>query len=155
MPTEEDPKALELRKLHWKDEVWFCFGVLNVIFSTWLLTAFPFKYWIWHCIKNTVLIFTNFFEKRKTKTHYFLLDFCYLANYLSVVYFILCFLKVNVITQLDPFGPMIFRVLFSWVNGPLVLSIAAFRNSLVFHSADHMTILAVHVGPALAVYGMR
>jgi hypothetical protein len=83
------------------------------------------------------------------------LDFCYLANYLSVVYFILCFLKVNVITQLDPFGPTIFRVLFSWVNGPLVLSIAAFRNSLVFHSADHMTILAVHVGPALAVYGMR
>eukprot|EP01036_Dinobryon_divergens_P027573 gene27573-36372_t len=31
--------------------------------------------------------------------------------------------------------------------GPLALSIALFRNALVFHSADHMTILAVHIDP--------
>ena len=39
--------------------------------------------------------------------------------------------------------------------GPLALSIALFRNALVFHSVDHMTILAVHIGPPLACYGMR
>jgi hypothetical protein len=149
----------EVRKLHFKDEMWYCVGVTNVIFSTWLLTAFPHMYWIWHCIKNTSLLVKNFFSKKSQKKHFFLLDFCYLANYLSVLYFSICILKANLLEflrdYLDHLGPMLFRVAFSWVSGPVLCSIAAFRNSLVFHSEDNMTILAVHLGPSLAVYGMR
>lgn len=56
---------------------------------------------------------------------------------------------------LNDLGPMLFRVAFAWANGPLALSIAVFRNSLVFHSFDHIAVLAVHIGPPLAIWGMR
>eukprot|EP01038_Epipyxis_sp_PR26KG_P011439 gene11439-15326_t len=55
----------------------------------------------------------------------------------------------------DNFGPTLFRVAFSWCVGILATSIAVFRNSMVFHSDDHITILAVHISPNLAIYGMK
>ena len=56
---------------------------------------------------------------------------------------------------LNDLGPTIFRMFFTFSTGPLAISIALFRNSLVFHSFDHMCILAVHIGPPLTLYGMR
>jgi hypothetical protein len=46
-------------------------------------------------------------------------------------------------------------MLFTSCVGPLALSIAAFRNSLVFHATDQITILAVHFAPNCAIWGMR
>ena len=58
-------------------------------------------------------------------------------------------------SYIQTMGPLVFRVFFTWCVGPLALSIATFRNSLVFHSSDQIIILAVHISPNLAVYGMK
>lgn len=58
-------------------------------------------------------------------------------------------------SYIQAMGPLVFRVFFTWCVGPLALSIATFRNSLVFHSSDQIIILAVHISPNLAVYGMK
>ena len=95
----------------------------------------------------------------------FLCDFCYITNYFTFAYFLVCILKVkyptifSIFLSIDGpnrvFGPIIFRVLFGWSTGVLAAAVALFRNSLVFHSFDHMCILAVHIGPPLVLYGMR
>jgi hypothetical protein len=107
-----------------------------------------------------VLILYRLVRWRKIKWHYFLWEYCYVVNYFTLVYFAVCLLKKHVPTLqflhvLDSFGQEFFRVAYSYAMGPLALSILAFRNGLVFHSLEHLTILAVHFGPAAAIYGMR
>lgn len=152
---------MKIQKASAVDEACFTIGVFNVVFSTWVLSVYPWNYWIWHCVKNLTLLLIRLERFYRKGWHYFLLDFCYIVNYLSVIYFITCILKANVPQffflrrYLNHLGPMLFRVAFAWANGPLALSIAVFKNSLVFHSFDHIAILAVHIGPPLAIWGMR
>ena len=78
-----------------------------------------------------------------------------------VAWVIICLVKATYrdlfasLCVLNDLGPTIFRMFFTFSTGPLAISIALFRNSLVFHSFDHMCILAVHIGPPLTLYGMR
>jgi hypothetical protein len=97
---------------------------------------------------------------KKIKWHYFLLEYCYVVNYFTLLYFAVCFAKrhfpiLAFLKIFDPLGYSLFRIAFAFANGPLALSVIAFRNGLIFHSLDHLTILAVHIGPACAMYGMR
>ena len=143
------------------DENCFVIGVFNLMFCTFLISAFPWMYWIWHSAKMMTLLLYRLHKFSKIKFQYFLLDFCYTANYWSIFYFAICILKskfkilepLNVL--FNPWGNMIFRVLFTWCVGPLAMSIAFFRNSLVFHSSDQIIILATHLSPNLAIYGMK
>ena len=144
------------------DQRKFSYGVFNLMFSTWLITAYPHCYWIWHSVKLTFLLLGRYFNFKKLKWQYFLLDFCYTVNYWSILYYFIAYLKshefsgVHILRDIfNPLGPLIFRVFFTWCVGPLALSIPAFKNSLVFHSSDQIGILAVHLSPNLAVYGIR
>ena len=144
-----------------RDEFCFVIGVFNLMFSTFLISAFPWVYWIWHSLKMVVLLSYRLHKFSKIKFQYFLLDFCYTANYWSFLYYAICLLKSNITALeplnalLNPLGSIVFRILFTWCVGPLALSIAFFRNSLVFHSSDQIIILATHLSPNLAIYGMR
>jgi hypothetical protein len=46
-------------------------------------------------------------------------------------------------------------VVFVFANGPLLVAIVAWRNSMVFHSLDKTTSLFIHVFPALLTYCTR
>jgi hypothetical protein len=146
--------------MNW-EEVSFILGVLNLLFSTWLISYAPWNYFLWHVVKNTGLLIIRLNTFVKIKWGFFLLDFCYVINYLSFAWVIICLVKATYrdlfasLCVLNDLGPTIFRVFFTFSTGPLAISIALFRNSLVFHSFDHMCILAVHIGPPLTLYGMR
>jgi hypothetical protein len=138
----------------------FTMGVINVAGSSWLIGSFPECYWIWHLIKMAILLGYRFYRFSEIKMQYFLLDWCYVINYLSVIYYLICVLKANIpafagANTLNVAGPILFRIAFTCVTGPLAMSILAFRNSLVFHSLDQIIILAVHWSPNLALWGMR
>lgn len=47
------------------------------------------------------------------------------------------------------------QVVFAFSHGPLLWSILAFRNSLVFHSLDRVTSLFLHFFPALVCWAAR
>jgi Protein of unknown function (DUF2838) len=159
-PTDKPKRRIATGKVR-HDENCFTIGVFNLMISTFLISAFPWNYWIWHTAKMLVLLMYRRFKFAKIKYQYFLLDFCYTANYWSILYYGVCLLKNNVElfsplnSILNPWEGILFRVLFTWCVGPLAVSIAFFRNSLVFHSSDQIIILATHLSPNLAVYGMR
>lgn len=138
----------------------FCIGVSNLVLTTWILARFPHCYWIYYCIKNLALLIARYFVFKKRKEVWYMLEFCYLTNYLSIFYFVICVAKRHIpalafLREFDYLGYYLFRVAFTWVNGPLAMSIAKFNNAIVFHSVMHIGITAVHIGPALALWGLR
>lgn len=136
-------------------------GVVNVLFSVYLLTKQPWNYFLYHSFKNTIYLVKRYFNFKSKKHSWFLTEFCYVVNFLIFAYIGICMIKKFVPAlaflkpHLDPFGPLLFRVGFTWSMGPVAISIAFFRNALVFHSIDHMTILAIHIGPPLVCYSFR
>lgn len=77
----------------------------------------------------------------------YILDFCYYANLLFIVY----------LSQLyDPeYRDTLFKVSFMFANGPIIFAIPLYRNSLVFHSLDRMTSVILHISAPLVFYQIR
>jgi len=129
-----------------KDEFNFFFGVSNVMFLSWLVGAFPFAYWIYHSISIILLLKIRLLDFSSKKQQFWLLDYCYVVNYMVLLFYLLSLAGVC------PWQKVVFRILFTSCVGPLALSVAAFRNSLVFHSSKNLVILAVHFSPNLALW---
>jgi Protein of unknown function (DUF2838) len=151
----------EVSKLVRKDERSFSFGVLNLIFSSWLVGSAPHLYWIWYSVKIVFLLTRRVVKYTAKKWQFFLIEFCYLVNYWSVIYYAICLIEANTSfldsyrSWLDPLGVPLFRVAFTWCVGPVAMSVPILHNSLIFHSSDQITILTVHLSPNIALYGMR
>lgn len=127
------------------DKICFIFGVLCVMTTCYLLGASPDAgYYVWHAILVNVLVIYRIKMYYDLKYHYYLFDFCYFAN----VVFSYFLMK-------DPTSKRLFYISFMWSTGPLALAIGAFRNSLVFHSVDHLTSLTIHVIPLLSAWNMH
>lgn len=142
-------------------EICFTLSVSNIILSTYILAKTPWHYWLFHSLKNSIYITSTYIRNIKRNWTWFLADFCYVVNYMTFFYFALCVAKANLPAlaflkpHLDPLGPTLFRMAYTWSTGVLATSVGAFTNSMVFHSPAHMSILAVHIGPPLVVYTFR
>lgn len=160
VPSSDEPKV-NTTNSRLADEITYVFGVSNFAFSAYILGKFPYFYWIWHAIKNSVLLLDRLHKYTKKKEHLYLLEFCYICNYCTFLYTALCLARAYIpglsvyLEPLARYEATFFQIIFSWSVGVLALAIVFFRNSLVFHSADHTTILAVHISPNLALYGMK
>lgn len=80
---------------------------------------------------------------RKFKWQYFMIDFCYFANTLTFIY--LWF----------PDNGNLFRVVFGLANGPVLMAVVVYRNSLVYHHHDKITSCYIHFLPALLTFCIR
>jgi hypothetical protein len=69
-------------------------------------------------------------------------DFCYYTNFLCLV------ALVYPSTALR-------QLVFLYAMGPLAWAIAAWRNSLVFHSIDKITSVFIHAFPGLLAFSWR
>jgi hypothetical protein len=128
------------------DEIYYFIGVANVMFSSWLIGAYPHCYWIHHTVKMIILLTIRIVKFTEKRLQFWLFDYCYVINYLLLLYYLLS------LAGSCPVPQIVFRILFTSCVGPLALSIAAFRNSLVFHSSDNIVILAVHFSPNVAIW---
>ena len=81
---------------------------------------------------------------RKKKQHFLLVDFCYWANWLCLMYI-----------WVLPKNTALFQVVFLCANGPLAWSVLAFNQSLVFHKWQQVVSVFIHVSPMLLTYGLR
>lgn len=127
-----------------QDKLLFTVGVINFALTCYLAGSRPS--WIpnLYAVKFISLISWRVYAYRKEKFGYFLLDFCYFANLLLILY--LWWL---------PEDALFFQVVFAFSNGPLGMAVLAWRNSLVFHSLDKVTSLFMHIEPVLVTYIAR
>lgn len=159
--TKQPKKRVPVPAKVKRDEWCFVLGITNLLVTTWLVSAFPHMFWCFHAFKMALLLGYRLVKFAAKKWQFFLLDFCYCVNVWSVATVTTAVLVSNVDAlhvwrpAVASVGPAVFRAFFTWCVGPLALSVAFFRNSLVFHSSDQAIILAVHLSPNLALYGMR
>jgi len=140
------------------DEVAFSVGVFAVIVSAWLAGAYPYCFWILHAVGLTFLLRYKLYINAQENKQWYLIDYCYIVNYLLIIYYILCALGTvvpDVQDLMQSIGPILFRCLFAACAGPLALATVALRNSLVFHDWNMLCIFMVHFSPNLALWGMR
>ena len=103
-----------------------------------------------HVQKAIILLSYRWYAYKKTKFHYFLFDFCYFTNILTLVYIWIPSFIID-----DSYRGELFTTCFSFAMGPLVSAIVLWRNSLVPHSIDKMTSLFIHISPSLTLWGIR
>ena len=127
------------------DKLTFIFGVLVLMTTCFLIGRFPNDlYYVWHAVLVNILVIYRIKMYYDLKYHYYLFDFCYFANCIFS-YFLL----------MDPYNKRLYHIVFMYSTGPLALAIGAFRNSLVFHSIDHLTSLTIHAIPMFSAWNLR
>lgn len=101
-------------------------------------------YFNWHSVVMSVWIFLKWVYYKSRGWHYYMTDFCYLANTITVIFL-----------NFFPKNEYLFIATFMWANGALCVSVGAFRNQMVFHSFDNLSSLALHAGPLCYSYVMK
>ena len=113
------------------------------------LTAFiigrsPSQYYVYWTVKSVLLFTWRFISYRRKSLQWLMLELCYFGNFLGLIHVWLC-----------PESMAQRRLAFAFASGPLMFSIAAMRNSLVFHDVDKSTTLMMHASPAMAAWTLR
>lgn len=102
------------------------------------------RFYYFVCVFVPMLTLIRAIHYRSKGWHYYMVDFCYFSCF-STLYFI----------SLDRTNEKLFRTLFLFANGALAMSVAAFRNSMVFHRLDYMISVMIHVVPMLTTLRIR
>lgn len=135
---------LDPSRIMFRDKVVFFLGVINVALISFWMGASPGTYYHYWAAKCGVLFPLRWWSYKKRNMHYMMLELCYFGNFIGIahVYF-------------WPYSPLLRKLAFSFAAGPLMFTILATRNSLVFHDFDKTTTLMMHASPAIALYTLR
>ena len=126
------------------DKISFVLGVLTIMVIEAVLLLAPDQMSKLYTALLIPLLILRYIIYRSDLQHYFMYDFCYYAQILMIVHM---YKYPNNI----PLG----KAMFSISNGPLLLAIVMWRNSLVFHSTDKMTSIFIHILPSLVTFCHR
>ncbi|KAK9805607.1 hypothetical protein WJX72_007502 [[Myrmecia] bisecta] len=137
-------KQITPGKILLRDKVAFVLGTVLATLSAYWLGCSPTTFYRAYTIEAVILFTLRFIIYRAKKWHYYMMDFCYVANVLLLVHI-----------WFYPHLAWLHKVTFAFASGPLAWSVVAFRNSLVFHSLDKITSLFLHWVPACLVWTAR
>ncbi|CAE8612354.1 unnamed protein product [Polarella glacialis] len=138
-------------------EMGYTIGILNYSITIFALARFPQYFWIVHMVKAFVYLPWRFIRFLERGWEWYMIEFCYLNTYLTVVCCILSFLRVfvGVDNPLHPYNHALLRVGFSFANGALMWAVVMFNNKLVFHDVDNTCSVYIHLSPALLFWSLR
>ncbi|KAJ1439890.1 hypothetical protein SESBI_02112 [Sesbania bispinosa] len=119
-------------------------GVLGFGGFCFLLGARPQDIPLVYCVFYVVFVPLRWIYYRFKKWHYYLLDFCYYANTIFLVYLLFY-----------PRNEKLFMVCFSFAEGPLAWALIVWRCSLVFSSVDKIVSVLIHLLPGLVFFTIR
>lgn len=117
-----------------REKISFIAGVVNIFVSGYLIGAYPEHFYIWYSLQLAYFMPIRYYNYHKKGYHYFLADLCYFVN-------LLCILSIWVF----PRSKRLLISTFCLTFGNNAISIALWRNSLVFHSHDKVVRYATHL----------
>lgn len=126
------------------DKVSFVCGVLIIMIIEAVLLLAPENMHLLYTALLVPLMVARYIMYRADQQHYFMYDFCYFAQLLMVTHI-----------YVYPNNIQLEKAIFSISNGPLLLAIVMWRNSIVFHSFDKMTSMFIHLLPSLVTFCHR
>jgi len=129
------------------DKITFTLGVLNICATQYFIVGAPDKYWMWYSTIMPILMMGRWKHFSDNGFQYFMLDFCYSVNLLTLVHLFFLY-KLS-------WAEDIFKVAYIMSTGPLPAAIPVWKNSLVFHDVDKMISVYVHTLPMCLYYTLR
>ncbi|KAJ3017597.1 hypothetical protein HKX48_003462 [Thoreauomyces humboldtii] len=139
LQSQRTPAAVKNR-----DKFAFVIGVTNMWITALLLGMWPTLLPAFFVLKTTTLLLVRLILYKRKRWHYFMFDLCYFQNALLVLLILFPGSHVH-----------LFCANWGLANGPVLVAITAWRNSLVFHSLDKMTSLNLHFDPPLTLFAIR
>lgn len=130
--------------MKYRDKLVFMSTCMNVGFGSFLLGRYPCYFYYYYMLYALTLIPLRFVNYRLQNWHYFMLDFCYYANFTTISYL-----------YLYPQNELLFNIASAFSFGPLLIAVPLFTNSFVPHSIDKITSLVIHILPGLALWGLQ
>lgn len=123
------------------DKVAFFSGVFGLLITEAVAVKYPEKFWVFYCVAMPILLLTRMVYYVQLKWQYFMIDFCYFSH-AATMYF-----------HLYDYGNVkLYRTIFTFSNGPILIAIPIWRNSLVFHSWDKVQSVFIHLWPAVLTW---
>ncbi len=126
------------------DKFSFVCGVLIIMIIEAVLLLAPEKMYLLYTALLIPLMVARYIMYRADLQHYFMYDFCYFAQIMMLLHM-----------YKYPNNMQLGKALFSVSNGPLLLAVVMWRNSIVFHSFDKMTSMFIHLLPSLVTFSHR
>jgi len=127
-----------------RDKLGFTAGIALLIFTEYVFLVHVEWIAAWYTAVIIPLYLIRYVMYHADKTHYFLIDFCYVINLLLLF-----------TLHYYPNSQVLFKASFALATGPVPVAIIAWRNSLVFHSLDKVTSVVIHLLPCGIVFCMR
>lgn len=137
-------KTPDNRSVRLRDKISFAIGVSNTCTTPLVVARAPEWIPLYYTLQFMYFITFRVIEYKAKRWHYFFFDLCYLANALMLLFL-----------WVFPSSTLLFSVVFTMTNGPVLWAIITWRNSLVFHSLDKITSVFIHIFPALVTYVLR
>jgi len=126
---------------YYSDKFSFVLGVFVLCTTEFVALRYPEHFGIFYVVLVSIMMALRLYMYAKNRYLYFLIDFCYFAN-------ASCFVSVLAL----PDNARLWRLNYAVSNGTLMGALLAWRNSLVFHSLDKVTSIAIHFLPGLLTY---
>jgi hypothetical protein len=123
------------------DKVAFFSGVFGLLITEAIAMKYPEKFWMFYLLAMPVVLITRVFYYVQLKWHYFMIDFCYFSHAATMYFHLWDYQNVK-----------LFRTIFTFANGPIILAIPIWRNSLVFHSWDKVQSVFIHLWPSVLTW---
>lgn len=137
----------------------FFLGVSNCFFVTYCFGAIPESFWLVYVFEIMVLFplrFRNQARARPLKQNYYWADFCWVANFSGLAFLVWIFLdKCGIVPMIDWVRMAIFAACWGVGAGVLLLAAAFLGNALIFHDADNVASVLIHLFPSLVLYTLR
>ncbi|KAI9094400.1 hypothetical protein DFS34DRAFT_582922 [Phlyctochytrium arcticum] len=127
-----------------RDKAAFVVGVTNLWVTALLVGVWPEVIPFFYVAKALVLLLMRLVVYRRKRWHYFMFDMCYFVNLLLIIFLAIPTSHKN-----------LYAATWGLANGPVLMAITAWRNSLVFHSLDKVTSLLIHFDPPLTLFILR
>ncbi|KAI0058314.1 hypothetical protein BV25DRAFT_1872036 [Artomyces pyxidatus] len=117
-----------------REKISFFVGVMSLLISALLFGLGPQWIHVTYTVASLILLPYRYYSYKKRAWHYFLFDLCYYVNVLNFIFL-----------WIFPGSPILFVACYCLSHGSLASAVITWRNSLVFHDADKVTSLFIHL----------
>mmetsp|Transcript_110531 Transcript_110531/g.276788 ORF Transcript_110531/g.276788 Transcript_110531/m.276788 type:complete len:511 (+) Transcript_110531:81-1613(+) len=131
------------RSRAWRHKWVFALVQLDFLVSAFWLGKRPDTYYLYYTAQMALIIASKILDYRVKAQHYFLLDFCFFANY-SVLFWL----------WFMPSSGMLFNIA-DGVCGLLAISVVVFRNSCVPHDFVRISNAYVHYPAVVCMLSVK
>jgi len=125
------------------DKIKYFINSLTVYISLCIIITKPSYYPYFSAFTLSAQIIHRYFEFSAHRWQLYLIDFCYLTNFLTILYIFF------------PTNYTLYIVAFGFSTGPILLTCVVYNLSLSFHSTIKFTSYWTHFSPGLSMLIVR